>query len=136
MKERMEEEIRAALENQKAQYEKERGDLVFEIEAKDRELDFLRNQLEAARGTLDPKDFEIRFSAERAALEAQILQLRQKMNELQKTNDELARENNDLRNELKRKIADAQKLKLSSDRGLEFEDLRKQLDHYRRLNRV
>lgn len=91
--------------------------------------------------TIDPKDLEIRFSAEKAVLETQILQIKQKLIELHKRNDELAFENKDLRNQIRKKDEEIEAQKAEENRFVagrsnELDELRKQLDHFKRLHRV
>lgn len=127
------------MEQQQSAFEKEKAD---ELERHQQALDQLNREVETLRAaTIDPKDLEIRFSAEKAVLETQILQIKQKLIELHKRNDELAFENKDLRNQIRKKDEEIEAQKAEENRFVagrsnELDELRKQLDHFKRLHRV
>lgn len=131
-------EFKNGLEQQKAAYDKARQE---DNDRRQKEINLLTEQLEARRHYVDPRDLEVRFSAQKAALETQILQLKQKLSEVQKYNDELSHENKSLHNDLKTKDNEIEKQRdqvdqISADLNNQLNELKKQLDHYKKLNRV
>lgn len=117
-----------------------RQQLVMNDKAKYSEIEDLKTQFEQ-RKKFESKDFEVRLSAERSAFETQLMQLEQKVEELQQNNETLYRDNVDLKNFLDMRTKELENLRAAensntSSKQQEVEDLRKQLEQYKKLFRV
>lgn len=93
------------------------------------------------RKRADTADLEVRLSAERSAFGIQVMQLQQKIEELEQNKDTLIRDNTELRRRIEERGKELDQLRmressLVSDRQRELEDLRKQLEQFKRLYRV
>lgn len=105
------------------------------------------NEVEELKAQFDHKkkmnqtEQEIRFSAERSSYETQIMQLQQKLDELENKTDSKEKDINELRNRLEDKAREldnlrAREIASSSAKQQEIDDLKKQLEHTKRLYRV
>lgn len=157
-------EIQKALDEQKKQkieLEDRVSKLSHEVEMRDRELQqktedvaTLRHQIivtEKSRSVeieelrthfehktkIELKDSEIRISAERAAFETSIMQLQQKVEELQQNVDVLYKDKAELKDLLGIKSRELESLKArESSKQEELEEAKKQMEHLKRLLRV
>lgn len=117
-----------------------REELLAVEKSKIREVEDVKAQFEHWKN-IDIRDQEIRFSAERSAFETQIMQLQQRLEELQQGKQSLTNENNDLRHRIEEKVREfelqrSKENSLVNSKQLEIEELRKNLEHFKRLYRV
>eukprot|EP01017_Pseudomicrothorax_dubius_P026252 TRINITY_DN2911_c0_g1_i1.p1 TRINITY_DN2911_c0_g1~~TRINITY_DN2911_c0_g1_i1.p1 ORF type:complete len:372 (+),score=121.52 TRINITY_DN2911_c0_g1_i1:67-1182(+) len=107
--------------------------------AAEREEEWIQKIETTRRSMLEGKELEVKFQAERAGLEAQILQLRQRLDEVSSRFAILQADNERLNNMLAARGDENERLrdrisKLEAGSFQEMEDLRLQLESYKKAN--
>lgn len=134
------EKLKDEVNQKSSEIERLKEEVVIVEKSKVVQIEELRTHWENRKKT-DAMDYEIRFSAERSAYETQIMQLQQKLEEFQESDETLRAEISEMRAQLEEKHREfdtlrARESSMATGRYQEMEELRKSLENFKRLYRV